>query len=116
MTTRGQRDAQSRHDHARQELIFVYNGDSPLLSQLGDYVRKIVSPRSYPCTLCKVTYGNLGMKREWKRFVATLRTHTSFYHSDEFHEQFPALRNIRLPAVFLRDQGDGEPRELIATR
>lgn len=38
-------------------LIFVYNAKSGLISAFGDMVHKIVSPATYPCSLCALTYG-----------------------------------------------------------
>jgi hypothetical protein len=48
------------------KLIFVYNADSGILNAIKDLIHKNVSPETYPCSLCAVTYDNLGMKREWK--------------------------------------------------
>ena len=53
-------------------LLFVYNADSGLLNSAKDYVHKIISPKTYECNLCAVTFGNFGIKNEWKRFVDSL--------------------------------------------
>ena len=52
-----------------QTLIFVYNANSSVFSQITDYVHKITSPQTYQCNLFKLTYDNLGMKKEWKTFI-----------------------------------------------
>jgi len=44
------------------KLIFVYNADSGLLNAMKDWAHKIVSPETYPCSLCALTYNNLGMR------------------------------------------------------
>ena len=51
-------------------LLFVYNADSGKLNALKDAIHKVVKPSTYPCSLCTVTYGNLGMKRTWKTFIS----------------------------------------------
>ena len=61
-----------------QKLIFVYNADSGFLNTLGDFAHKIVRPSTYPCNLCAVTFGNLGMKMEWKKFVNSLDVNLTF--------------------------------------
>ncbi|MCY4438269.1 MAG: hypothetical protein OXE05_13160 [Chloroflexi bacterium] len=66
-----------------RRIVFVYNADSGHLAQLKDYVHKIVSPETYPCSLCQITYGNLGMKRAWRRFVQELPHPAVFAHRDE---------------------------------
>ncbi|MGI8952546.1 MAG: hypothetical protein ACR2FN_13295 [Chitinophagaceae bacterium] len=49
-------------------LIFVYNADADLFSTLTDFAHKILSPSTYQCKLCALTYGNISMKQEWKFF------------------------------------------------
>jgi len=51
------------------KLIFVYNADSGLLNAMKDWAHKIVSPETYPCSLCALTYDNLGMRRPWREFI-----------------------------------------------
>lgn len=86
-----------------RQLIFVYNADSSLFSQMTDYVHKIVSPDTYQCRLCALTYDNLGMKRTWKTFIESLHTDVVFLHKDEFHKQFKDNTH-NLPAVFERSE------------
>jgi hypothetical protein len=81
-----------------RELIFVYNADSGLFNALADAAHKALSPQTYACNLCRVTYGLLREKRAWRDFVATLGCRTSFLHRDELARRFPGLE-IALPAV-----------------
>ncbi len=46
----------------RPALVFVYNANSGLLNALLDMGHKVVSPRTYPCSLCALTYGSLGLR------------------------------------------------------
>ena len=69
-------------------IIFVYNADSGLFNEMKDYVHKIVSPASYGCNLCAITYGNTGMKDEWKVFIKQLGIPVRFLHRDEFVENY----------------------------
>jgi hypothetical protein len=87
------------------ELIFVYNADSSLGAQLKDYAHKAVSPSTYECSLCQITYGGLGMKGEWKDFLKTLPQEVVFLHRDELHAQYPDLKGVKFPVV-LKKEGD----------
>lgn len=93
-------------------ILLVYNADSPLLAQLKDYVRKIVSPETYPCSLCRITFGNLGMKRAWRRFVRELPYPAVFLHRDELVGEYRQLLEYQLPAIFV---GDGAEMTLLVS-
>lgn len=87
----------------KQSLIFVYNANSSMFSQATDYVHKIVSPKTYNCNLCKLTYDNLGVKKEWKHFIQGLTYPVNFLHKDEFVKQYPDFASIALPTIFIQD-------------
>ena len=82
-------------------LLFVYNADSGVFSELKDYVRKAVLPSTYDCPLCALTYGGTGMKKTWKDFLKTLDLSVEFLHRDEMAKKYPAV-GVRLPAVFIK--------------
>ncbi len=92
--------------NSEPRIVFVYNADSPLLAQLKDYVHKLVAPDTYPCSLCRITYGNLGMKRAWRRFAQELPLAVDFLHRDELAAAYPHLTELELPAVFMDEGGD----------
>lgn len=81
-------------------LILVYNAKGGLLSALGDTVHKIVSPASYPCSLCALTYGALSMRREWRSFLDRTGLPTLFLYRDEFRADLDG-RDLALPAILL---------------
>ena len=87
----------------RQELIFVYNANSDVFSTVTDFAHKLLSPSTYNCNLCALTYGNFTVKQQWKFFIEGLAIKTAFLHKDEFEKQYkiqPAL-----PAVFMKAGG-----------
>ena len=88
-------------------LLFVYNADGGTLAGLKDMFHKILSPATYPCSLCAVTYGATSMRPEWKEFIQTLPVPVDFLHRDEFERAYPAHRNERLPAAFAADETGG---------
>ena len=87
-----------------EKLIFVYNADSGLLNALKDWTHKIVSPETYPCSLCALTYDNLGMRRSWRNFIEAREFDVEFFHRDELEEQY-GIRDVPLPAAFVQQEG-----------
>jgi len=85
---------------SKQQLIFVYNADSGLFSSVTDFAHKIISPSTYQCQLCALTYGNFSMKQDWKSFIESLPIETVFLYKDKFVQQYKM--NTAFPAVFIK--------------
>ncbi|NCP12818.1 MAG: hypothetical protein GW858_01475 [Sphingomonadales bacterium] len=85
---------------ATPTLIFVYNANGGLPAALGDMVHKIASPRTYPCSLCALTYGAFSMRREWRAFLGRIRLASLFLYRDEFRSDLDD-RDLPLPAVLI---------------
>lgn len=83
-------------------LIFVYNADSGIVNEMKDYFHKVISPSTYGCNLCAITYGNTGMKSEWNNFVNDLSIPTKFLHKDEFNEKYNETDPI-FPCAYLEN-------------
>lgn len=81
-------------------LICVYNANGGLPSALGDMVHKIVSPATYPCSLCALTYGAVSMRGAWRRFLDGLGMPVTFLYRDEFRGDLDT-RDLPLPAILL---------------
>lgn len=77
-------------------LILVYNADGGISS----FLRRLLAPRSYPCSLCKLTHGVLGMKGEWREFLKNLNIPLVFLHRNELKEKY-GIQNMELPGIFL---------------
>jgi len=88
-------------DKNTHKLIFVYNADSSVFSQISDAVKKVITPSKYECNLCMVTYGPISMKEEWREFLNALPFEKEFLHRDEFQKQYPELAGTKLPAIFI---------------
>jgi len=84
------------------KLIFVYNADSGLFNSLSDFAHKLISPKTYQCNLCAVTYGAFSMKESWKEFLETLEYPVEFLHRNELQKKY-GLVDVELPSVFLKD-------------
>ena len=88
------------------KLIFVYNANSGFLNTIGDLAHKIVRPSTYPCNLCAMTFGNLGMKMEWKQFVKNLDVEVEFLHKDEFKEKYN--KEGKFPSAYIKNTNFNE--------
>lgn len=86
-------------------LVFVYNADSGLLNAAKDIWHRVTSPSTYPCALCKLTYGTTGMDRRWRRFVESLDVPVEFLHRDELASRADIdAAGVELPvALVVRD-------------
>ncbi|EAQ27992.1 hypothetical protein NAP1_10373 [Erythrobacter sp. NAP1] len=96
----------------RTRLLLVYNADSGIINALKDAVWKIASPKTYPCSLCAITYGAVLMHNEWRRFLDSLPMEVVFHHKDDFEETFSGHR-IALPTIAI-DTGDEYPEVIIS--
>lgn len=88
----------------RPTIVLVYNADSGLFGALTDSVHKIVSPETYACRLCALTYGLVAMRSSWRAYLESLPWPRVFLHRDEFHARYPGTDHP-LPAVFLEQDG-----------
>lgn len=90
-----------------QRLLFVYNADGGPLAGLQDLFHKILSPATYPCSLCAITYGAASMQPQWRAFIKALPVPTDFLHRDEFGRAYPQWAQHPLPAAFAVDAAGG---------
>ncbi len=85
-------------------LIFVYNADSGLISAFADGISKIISPQTYQCRLCSLTFGTALMKTPWREFVDSLGVPVEFLHRDEFTEKYE-YEDAKFPSAYMK-RGD----------
>lgn len=90
---------------SKPTLLFVYNADTGLFNVVTDYAHKVLSPKTYPCNLCAITYGHMGMNKKWKEYINHLTIPIEFLHRDEFLERYP-FKHTQLPAAFIKKGED----------
>lgn len=73
---------------ALKKLIFVYNADSDQKHTFVDAAKKLLSPSTYDCKLCALTYGLTSEKKKWKKFRKDAGIAMDFLHKDEYEKQF----------------------------
>ncbi|MBX9797055.1 hypothetical protein [Sphingomonas sp.] len=95
-----------------KRLVIVYNANAGMVAGVMDSVHKLVSPATYPCQLCAVTYGLARMRREWRAFLAELDMPLLFHHRPDFRATFPQAADWPLPLVAV--EADGELTTLVS--
>ncbi len=83
-------------------LIFVYNTDSNPISSLIDLGRKILSPETYDCSLCKLTHGPFTEMEAWKAFRISIGVPVEFLHRDEFEKKYN--QHLEYPVILKKGE------------
>ncbi|MDI1324380.1 MAG: hypothetical protein PSV36_16650 [Algoriphagus sp.] len=91
----------------RPRIYFIYNANSGKLYAYLDMLHKVLSPKTYPCQLCDITYGVTKIRPEWKDFREKSKLNMIFLHKDEWEMAFPQTP-IALPAVVLEKGNEFE--------
>ena len=70
--------------HASDSTIFfVYNANDDFPSVVEDFIHKSLSPKTYPCQLCKLTYGVFAKRQQWKEFLSSLNYKYEFVYKND---------------------------------
>ena len=83
------------------ELIFIYNAKSGLVNEFLDFAHKIVSPSTYNCNLCALSYGNFTPKKKWSDYIGSLPVRSTFTYKDKVSKY--GYNNIELPSIIFRN-------------
>ncbi|MEL6927256.1 MAG: GTPase [Cyanobacteria bacterium J06600_6] len=83
------------------KLIFVYNANSGLMNTLMDIGHKAISPQTYECNLCGLTFGIVSEHKQWKQFREASKAEMEFLHRDEFEQKYG--QKFEYPVVLQAD-------------
>ena len=86
-------------------LLFVYNAKSGKLNSLFDAGHKLFNPSTYQCNLCALTYDTLTENITWKKFREQSNLNMTFYHIDEFEQEYPNTKFVY--PIILQKGNDG---------
>jgi len=92
---------------ASTKLVFVYNADSGLFNTVTDIAHKMLSPKTYECNLCSITYGVFKIRETWVKFLEELDAECEFLHKDEFLKSNAGI-DMMFPAIFKVVDGKSE--------
>ncbi len=85
-------------------LFFVYNANSGVLNSALDSMHKLLSPQTYKCSLCTITHGYFGAKKEWEIGITQLNYAIEYFHKDEWVELYPEFKKRRdqqFPSIYM---------------
>jgi len=86
-----------------KELIFIYNAKSGLVNEMIDFAHKIVSPGTYDCNLCAMSYGTFTKKKRWSDYINSLPIKSTFTYKDKVSALEKELSNLKFPTIIIRD-------------
>lgn len=94
----------------KPKLLFIYNANSGKINGYLDALHKVVSPKTYTCNLCDITYGVFTENKTWKKFRTGSKIPMEFLHLDEFKKQYASKFGSKhtFPVVLLQNKGELE--------
>ena len=90
------------------KLLFVYNANAGVMAGIMDSLHKTLSPATYPCDLCAITYGAIRMDPRWKAWLKAQSFDSVFYHRPDFRAAYPDVA-VDLPVILVDRDGQVEP-------
>jgi len=93
-----------------KKLLFIYNANSGKASGFLDTLHKVVSPKTYNCNLCDITYGIFKEDKSWKNFREASDLSMEFLHLDEFKKRYASKFGYKFtfPIVLSANQNELE--------
>ena len=91
---------QSMQETDTEKLIFIYNASDDLPSISFDFIHKIISPSTYQCNLCNVTYGNVSMHKEWKEYIESFPLEIEFLYKNNYSQYYKNLKINEFPVAY----------------
>ena len=87
-----------------RELVFIFAADTGAIAVIKDSITKVLKLNG--CSLCGITHGLLGEKKEMKDCRAELGVPVDYKHRDELSAAMTAAAEGKFPAVLARtDEG-----------
>ena len=80
-------------------IIFIYRESRGLFDAVSGWTHKLLSPATYDCALCRITFSLSDMLVPWKSYLDLLPFPKTFLHRDEFKVQYPTLAATPLPVI-----------------
>lgn len=102
-------------NNAATKLLFIYNANSGKRNALLDSAHKILSPSTYDCHLCDITFGVFSENRTWKRFREQRNMEMVFLHKDEFAEQYASKFGYKFTFPIILAETEDELQVYVGT-
>ena len=96
------------------KITFIYNANSGKINAWLDIGHKLISPDTYSCNLCSLTYGVFSEREEWKKYREENSIELEFFHKDEFEKIYQGSEEYTYP-IILKSEEDGKYEVLVST-
>src|SRR5690606_27080422 len=97
------------------KLIFIYNANSGKLNSVIDSAHKILSPQTYNCNLCALTFNTFSENRQWRKFRETTNIKMDFLHMDEFKKNYASKFGYKFTFPIVLIESNNELEVFITT-
>ena len=98
-----------------QKIIFIYNANSGMRNAVMDTVHKVLSPDTYDCNLCSITFGMFTENVNWKEFRTNAGVDMDFLHKDEFEKEYASKYGHKFTYPIVLAATAGELEVMIGT-
>ena len=98
-----------------QKLLFIYNANSGKANAFLDSMHKVLSPQTYDCKLCELTFGAVLENRTWKKFRQETDREMVFLHKDEFAKKYKSKFGYKFSFPIVLIEGGNGLEVVIAT-
>ena len=99
-----------------QKLIFVYNANSGRGNAFLDSMHKVLSPQTYDCKLCELTFGVVAENSTWKKFRQEATYEMLFLHKDEFAKTYKSKFGYKFTFPIVLMEGTNGLEVVITTK
>jgi len=86
-----------------KELIIIYNVKSGFVNEMIDFAHKIVSPKTYECNLCAISYNTFTKKKRWSNYINSLPIKSVFTFKDKVSFLDKELSALEFPTIIFRN-------------
>ena len=83
------------------EIIFIYNSNNGFFNSLTDYIHRQISPSTYSCNLCLITYSNWDRNQRWSRYIDSLPVRVKFIYKNSVKKYEKLGVDLKLPMALL---------------
>ena len=87
-----------------KKIIFIYNASDNFSSVMFDFIHKIISPNTYQCSLCKITYGNFKKYDEWERYIESIPYQVEFLYKNNYKDYHKDLKVEEFPIALIQNE------------
>lgn len=99
----------------KSTILFIYNANSGIHNAILHSMHKVLSPATYDCNLCDITFGIVSENKTWKKFREASQHEMEFLHKDEFANAYASKYGHKFTFPIVLVEGNQDLEVLIST-